>query len=310
MLQVTGLCHHFGKTQVLHDLDFSVRQGEILGFLGPNGAGKSTTMRILTGYLTPSRGEVTFDSRSIDKYPLALRKALGYLPENVPVYPELTVRECLDWTAKVKLAQNPAGSVAEALDRCGLARVEKSLIRHLSKGFRQRLGLAQSILGPTRLLILDEPTVGLDPSQIREIRSLITELGREKTIILSTHILPEVERTCHRVLIINKGRIVAEDTPGNLTRGKGRYLLRLGLDEAGLEAARGEYESMEHVLRVQTGESGAASLFIETEPERDLRPDITALAVNRGWPVLEFKPADATLEEAFVDLVKEEPHAS
>ncbi|MFW5734541.1 MAG: ABC transporter ATP-binding protein, partial [Oceanidesulfovibrio sp.] len=192
MLEVLNLSHRYGSTRVLHDVSFTVAEGEILGLLGPNGAGKSTTMRILTGYLRPSAGRVVFGGRDIQKEPQALRSRLGYMPENVPLYPELTVEEHLVWVARLKGAKDAKRETAAVLDRCGLSGARSKLVRQLSKGYRQRVGLAQAILGPTRLLILDEPTAGLDPQQIRDIRELIRELGREKTILLSTHILPEV----------------------------------------------------------------------------------------------------------------------
>lgn len=314
MLEVTGLSHHYGKKQVLFDLNFTVRTGEILGFLGPNGAGKSTTMRILTGYLTPSAGQAAYDGRDIQRDPDHLRRSLGYLPESVPVYPELTTVEYLAWVARIKGAESPEAEVDRVMHRCGLTDVRRTLIRRLSKGYRQRIGLAQAILGPTRLLILDEPTVGLDPEQIREVREFIRELGREMTILLSTHILPEVELTCDRVLIINKGRILAEDTPANLVQrvgGGGRYLLRLGVTQ-GQEA-----ETAEHLARrpfvtkasVECFDRFGCAFFVETDPARDVRAELTQAVFEGGWPLLEFKPADVSLEEAFVSLVREESPA-
>lgn len=311
MLEVRNVNHHFGRTQVLFDLNFSVNPGEILGFLGPNGAGKSSTMRIITGYLRPDTGQVLFQGDDVRTKPVAVRRHLGYLPENVPIYPELSVREYLSWVAKIKRSANPKAQADEVLERCGLARSAQKLVRHLSKGYKQRVGLAQAILGETKLLILDEPTVGLDPTQIREIRSLIKELGKEKTILLSTHILPEVELTCDRVLIINKGRLIAEDTPGNLVHrfgGHGRYLLRLDIPES-------EDANVTEALRVlpyarsvvaRGLEFGGRSFIVETNPEEDCRTRLSGLAFERGWPLVEFKPADISLEEAFVNLVRDE----
>jgi ABC-2 type transport system ATP-binding protein len=311
MLEVTDVSHKFGRTPVLFHLNFKVRGGEILGLLGPNGAGKSTTMRILTGYLSPTRGGVFFDGKDIEKRPFALRRHLGYLPENVVLYPEFRVAEYLNWVAGVKKSSRPAAEVEEAAERCGLEKVMDRLIRHLSRGYRQRVGLAQAILGPTRLLILDEPTVGLDPAQIMDIRKLIRELGKDKTILLSTHILPEVELTCDRVLIINKGRIVVEDTPANLVRGvsaKGRYLLRLALPESdagqAAEALRERPFVSEVEVRETTGDG--CLLGIKTFSGEDHRADITRAANEAGWPVLEFKPADASLEQAFINLISDE----
>jgi ABC-2 type transport system ATP-binding protein len=310
MLEVREINHHFGKTQVLHDINFSIRPGEVLGLLGPNGAGKSTTMRILTGYLRPSAGRVLFDGQDIQKDMMALRRRLGYLPENVPLYPELRVREHLDWVARVKRSSAPAKQVREVAERCGLGPVMGKLVRHLSKGYVQRVGLAQALLGETRLLILDEPTVGLDPGQIREIRELIKELGRDKTILLSTHILPEVELICDRVLIINKGRIVAEDTPDNLaltTGMAGRFLLRLdALADPGRVVERYAGETCVGNVHHAGDELGRGAFVIETDPELDCRALMTRIAFEEGWSVLEFKPAGVSLEEAFVHLVRDE----
>ncbi len=317
MLEVEQLSHHYGKTQVLFDLNFSVNKGEIVGLLGPNGAGKSTTMRILTGYLSPSGGTVRFDGKDIRKDPLALRRHLGYMPENVPLYPELKVREYLLWAARVKKSAKPAAESQEVMERCGLDDMADRLIRHLSKGYRQRVGLAQAILGPTRLLILDEPTVGLDPRQIRDIRTLIQELGREKTILLSTHILPEVELTCDRALIISKGRIIAEDTPAGLTQafgGRGKYLLRLDIPPSETRTVLEHFNQLPWVrsVSIASGDlalSGEGAYIIETDPEQDERARITATAFQAGWPILEFKPALVSLEEVYVSLVHEEAPA-
>ena len=307
MLDVRKLCHHYGKVQVLHDLDFSVNQGEIVGLLGPNGAGKSTTMRILTGYYTPSSGDVLFDGQDIRKDILRIRRQLGYMPEDVPLYPELKVQEYLLWAARIKESVNPARQVGEVLERCGLDKVKNKLIRFLSKGYRQRVGLAQCILGEPRLLILDEPTVGLDPTQIREIRSLIKELGKERTIFLSTHILPEVEKTCDRALIIDKGRIIAEDTPAGLVAafgGKGRFLLKLDVATDLLGDVLAAYRKIPGVTSAELGDN--SEIVLETSPEKDIRAELTSLAFQSGWPLVEFKPANVSLEEVFVSLVREE----
>jgi len=310
MLEVRNLCHHYGPAQVLFDLNFSVNQGEIVGLLGPNGAGKSTTMRILTGYLSPSAGEVIFQGQDIRKNILYLRKQLGYMPENVPLYPELKVAEYLLWAARIKRAKQPAKQTAEVMERCGLKHVAGSLIRNLSKGFQQRVGLAQSILGEPKLLILDEPTVGLDPRQIREIRSLIKELGHERTILLSTHILPEVELTCDRALIIDRGRIIAEDTPAGLVQafgGKGRFLLKLDVDEAHTQDILNTYKSETGVDKIERlTELGRGAFSLHTDGGEDRRGRLTRLAFERNWPLLEFKPTSASLEEVFVSLVREE----
>ncbi|TVM17704.1 hypothetical protein DPQ33_08690 [Oceanidesulfovibrio indonesiensis] len=315
MLEVLNLSHTYGSTRILHDVSFVVAEGEILGLLGPNGAGKSTTMRILTGYLRPSAGRVSFGGRDIQKEPMALRSRLGYMPENVPLYPELTVEEHLSWTARLKGARDARRDTSEVLDRCGLFEARNKLVRHLSKGYRQRVGLALAILGPTRLLILDEPTAGLDPQQIREIRALIRELGREKTILLSTHILPEVELTCDRVLIINEGRILAEDTPGGLASafgGKGGYILRLDAPESHADAVIAALSRPAWVKAVEHApqQHGAGAYIVATDNTADHRADIVRAATEAGYGVLEFKPAGAGLEDAFVNLVHREAAAA
>ncbi|MBG0777751.1 MAG: ABC transporter ATP-binding protein [Desulfovibrionaceae bacterium] len=307
MLEVRNVNHHYGAVQVLHDLSFTVNRGEVLGFLGPNGAGKSTTMRILTGYLTPTSGQVLFDGLDARRNMVALRARLGYLPENVPLYPELRVAEYLRWVARVKRSADPERQVAEAMDRCGLAHVAARLIRHLSRGYRQRVGLAQAMLGNAELLILDEPTVGLDPAQIREIRELIRELGRERTILLSTHILAEVELACDRVLIIDKGCIKAEDTPSNLAAGAGALRLRVGV-AADLADAVCAALAVVPGVREARPESGGGSgdgvlVRVEAEPGADVRARLAERVLAAGWPLLELRPAGDSLEEAFVSLV-------
>ncbi len=314
MLEVLNLSHTYGSTRVLHDVSFTVAEGEILGLLGSNGAGKSTTMRILTGYLRPSAGRVSFGGKDIQKEPMALRSRLGYMPENVPLYPELTVEEHLSWTARLKNAKDARRDTAEVLHRCGLTEARSKLVRHLSKGYRQRVGLAQAILGPTRLLILDEPTAGLDPQQIREIRDLIRELGREKTILLSTHILPEVELTCDRVLIINEGRILAEDTPGGIASAfgrKGSHLIRLDAPESdsGAVVAALSRPAWAGAVEYAADQHGPGAYIVVTDNAADYRADIVRTATEAGYGVLEFKPAGAGLEDAFVNLVHREAAA-
>ncbi|WP_228557484.1 ABC transporter ATP-binding protein, partial [Myxococcus sp. AB025B] len=213
----------YGATQALRGVSFEVPRGQVVGFLGPNGAGKSTTMKILAGFVTPTTGTARVNGLDVREDPVASRRMLGYLPENNPLYEEMMVRDFLDFVAEVRGIPKPlrAGRLRGAVERCGLASVLGKDIHQLSKGYRQRVGLAQAILHDPDLLILDEPTTGLDPNQIVEIRSLIKELGREKTVILSTHILSEVQSTCDRVLIINDGRLVADDTPERLGKGEG-----------------------------------------------------------------------------------------
>lgn len=315
MLDVKGIHHSYGREQVLFDLSFSLKEGEVLGFLGPNGAGKSTSMKILTGWLTPDSGSVLFDGQDIEKNSHALRKRLGYMPENVALYPEMTVGEYLTWIARIKKAPNIAADVAETAERCGLAERMGTLIRHLSKGYKQRVGLAQAILGPTKLLILDEPTAGLDPTQIRQIRSLIRDLSADKTVILSTHILQEVELTCDRVLVINKGRIVAEDTTERLAgygRTADRFVLKLGVAPADKADVLNNLAAVPGVLHVEAEEGvcrGECSFFIETSKDGDHRATLTRHAHETGHAVLEFTPVKSGLEEAFIHLTTDDETA-
>ncbi|MBT8763826.1 ATP-binding cassette domain-containing protein [Desulfohalobiaceae bacterium Ax17] len=312
MLQVKDLNLFYGRNQVLHNLNFHLNQGEILGFLGPNGAGKSSTMRILTGYLVPSSGQVIFDGQNIQKAPLLLRKNLGYLPETAPIYPELKVIEYLQWVARIKSCAHVDKDVQEVMGKCGLTPVKNKLIAHLSKGYRQRVGLAQAILGNPKLLILDEPTVGLDPGQIREIRELIRELGKERTILLSTHILPEVELICDRVIIINKGRILADDNVDNLVQraGRGRHLLRVGFETLNMDELKERLSALKgvHQFDIQTSKDEVI-IHVQAEPGKDIRADLSDFVYGLKGKILEFRPVDLSLEQAFVNLVYKQGEA-
>lgn len=309
MLEVKNLVHSFNGVKALRGISFAMKQGEILGFLGPNGAGKTTTMRIIAGFFTPSSGEVYFEGKEIRKNPMEFRRQLGYLPENVPLYPDLTVREYLDWVVRIK-GGDPRREMKMAVERCGLVGVKNSLISHLSRGYRQRVGMAQAILGDAKLLLLDEPTIGLDPSQIREIRSLIQELGADKTIILSTHILAEVELICNRVLIMNKGSIVAEDTPERLKRGNdssGSFLLRLSIPQDKVEAVSDGLKSLSCIneVRMESECADGCVFLLSVRSGLDRRAEITRFVSSQEWPMLEFKAIGRTLEDIFVSLVQE-----
>lgn len=242
MIEAKGLTKYFGAVAALEDASFHAGREEIVGFLGPNGAGKSTAMRILTGFFPASRGEARIDGIEVHENPLEVKRRIGYLPENVPLYDDMTVQAFLGYTAAIKgLSRREAGVEMErVLDRCGLAHMRKRLLRNLSKGYRQRTGLAQALLGSPPVLILDEPTVGLDPAQIVGIRQLIKELGREHTVLLSTHILPEVSMVCDKVIIINGGRIVAQESMAQFTSSGSRTL-----EEAFMAAVASETKPME-----------------------------------------------------------------
>ncbi len=238
MIEVKGLTKYYGQLAAVEDVSFSVGKGEILGFLGPNGAGKTTTMRILTGFSPPSRGTAVVAGFDINTHPIEVKRRVGYLPESVPLYGEMLVSKFLRYVAEVKGVERGrrTSEVGRVMERCGLSNVSERVCRNLSKGYRQRVGLAQALIGDPAVLILDEPTVGLDPRQIIEIRQLIKQLGEDHTVLLSTHILPEVTMVCGRVLIINRGRVVAEDTMANLARGTARTLEEIFIAAVAKEA--------------------------------------------------------------------------
>lgn len=311
MIQVEHLSKSYGTRQALYDVSFSVQKGEVLGFLGPNAAGKTTTMRILTGYLPPTGGRATVAGYDIVKQSVEARRHIGYLPETVPLYPEMSVEGYLDFMAKIKglTGKRRKHEVARVMEMVGVEERAKQLIGKLSRGYRQRVGLAQAILGGPDVLILDEPTVGLDPRQIIEIRNLIKSLGGEHTVMLSTHILPEVSATCSRVIIINDGRVVAEDTPENLTK-----RLR-GADNLQLEVRGPRQEVLAHLKRLPRvlsvevsgdGRDGRSVYTVACELGSDIREQIAAAIVGKGWGLLELRPVGMSLEEIFLKLTTSE----
>jgi ABC-2 type transport system ATP-binding protein len=306
MIAVQDLTKYYGLTPAISRLSFEVQQGEIVGFLGPNGAGKTTTLKILAGFLPPTSGRAQINGHDCLTESLAVRRSLGYLPETAPLYTELTVSQFLRFAARAKgveavRQQAEMDRVAEA---CGLQEVKHTLISSLSKGFRQRVGLAQALLNSPPLLILDEPTIGLDPAQIVDIRQLIKDLSGDHTVVLSSHILPEVSQLCQRVIIINKGQIVASDTPENLSRQLGRGS-RLRLQVRGpapevIAALKGHSGVKEVVSQ------GEAAFLVEAGDDHDLRPDLARLVVANGWDLLELQAQEFSLEEVFLNLVTEE----
>jgi ABC-2 type transport system ATP-binding protein len=306
MVEVVGLTKFYGEVKALEEVTFDVRRGEILGFLGPNGAGKTTTMRILTGFLSPTSGTAKVAGYDVVENSLEVRRLTGYLPETVPLYNEMRVRDYLGYMARIRGV--PRRRIRERVDdvvgRCGLTEVADRLIGHLSKGYRQRVGIAQALVHDPQVLILDEPTIGLDPVQVREVRQLIKSMAGERTIILSTHILPEVSMTCERVLIIHKGRIVAEDTPEGLSRRlqqSERILVQLARPPSQPLRA---FSQLDGVVRV---ESVGNNLFaIETPPGNDIRERVAEFVVQNGWGLLELRREELTLEDIFVNLVTRE----
>ncbi len=304
MIEVENLTKRYGRHTAVDAISFRVHKGEILGFLGPNGAGKTTTMRILTCYLPPTEGTARVAGFDVFDQPLEVKRRVGYIPETPPLYPDLAVGEFLDFCAKIKGVPGASrkAKVDDAVEKCRVGDVRKTLIGKLSKGYRQRVGLAQAILHDPDVLILDEPTSGLDPKQIIETRELIRSLGGQHTIVLSTHILPEVSMTCGRVVIINKGRVVAEDTPENLTR-------RLQGTSALHVEARGEAAAVERALSAVPGVTavravrGAATAFeVEAEGGHDVRADAARAVIAGGFDLLSLTQVAMSLEEIFLQL--------
>ncbi|MBI4341277.1 MAG: ATP-binding cassette domain-containing protein [Candidatus Omnitrophica bacterium] len=307
---VNNLTKRYDTAVALAGISFDVQPGEIMGFLGPNGAGKTTTMRILTGMLAPTEGSVCIDGIDVGDDSLAVRRRIGYLPEHISLYPELRVQEYLEYRAHIKGVprSDRRACLQEAIAQCDIADVSRKLIGRLSRGYRQRVALADCLLARPKILILDEPTVGLDPHQIRQTRELITRLGQQATILLSTHILPEVEMICHRVAIINQGRIVAVDSPAHLRqRLQGARVIRTQLkgEASAVEAA---LRQLPGVARVQlTGQTdGYAAFDLEVANGGDIREAIFRLAVEQRFGLRELSQAQATLEDVFIQLTTKE----
>jgi ABC-2 type transport system ATP-binding protein len=305
MIQAEGLTKDYGPRRAIEALNFNAQKGEIVGFLGPNGAGKTTTMRILTGYMPPSGGKATVAGFDVVEQSLEVRRRVGYLPETVPLYPDMTVFDYLKYMADLRKLQNAEDRVDDVLELVHMENRAEGYIGNLSKGMRQRVGLAQALLHQPEVLILDEPTIGLDPAQIHEVRNLISDLGKERTVMLSTHILSEAQQVCNRVLIINKGRIVVEDTPQNLQAGLAgvqKVGIRVRGDADGLDAI---VSAVKGVKRVIPG--GEDSLEFETVPNMDVRPDVARSIIGAGFDLLEMRSIGLSLEDIFLELTRDEP---
>lgn len=306
LVEVEGVTRFYGLIRAVYDVSFTLRQGQVLGFLGPNGAGKTTTMQILSGNLAPSSGRIRIAGHDLLEAPGAAKAAMGYLPEQPPVYRELTVDEYLDYCAALHRLARPRRKSARdtAKERCGLTDVGRRLIGNLSKGYQQRVGLAQAIIHLPPVIILDEPTVGLDPIQIREIRHLIRDLGKEHGVILSTHILPEVQATCDQVQIINKGQLVLHDSIAGLSRHMQSATLSVALRcPPDLDVIR----ALAGVKSIQEESDGRLHIFYE--PENDPTEILLRLAVEKNWGLYELMPQRASLEDIFVQLTADETPA-
>jgi ABC-2 type transport system ATP-binding protein len=310
LIEVQNLTKRYGRFTAVDDVTFRVERGEILGFLGPNGAGKTTTMRILTGYMPATEGKAIVAGFDVFDQPVEAKRRTGYLPETPPLYPDMTVREYLTFVSKIKGV--PSGErnerIKQVMERTWIGDMANRACSKLSKGYRQRVGLAQALIHNPDVLILDEPTAGLDPKQIIETRQLIKELAGDHTVILSTHILPEVSQTCERVVIINKGKVVAIDTPDNLTaRLRGSETLYIQVDTGGGDAGR-TLSSVPGVTRVVEADrrDGVAGYEVDSEQGRDVRRDLARAVVSNGLGLLELRPMRMSLEQIFLSLTTEE----
>ncbi|MFN7959941.1 MAG: ATP-binding cassette domain-containing protein [Thermoanaerobaculia bacterium] len=306
MIEAQDLSRKYGDFTAVHDVSFAVDEGEIVGILGPNGAGKTTTIRMITGFLPPTTGRVLVGGRDLFSEPVPVRRQIGYLPENVALYPEMRVREYLAYRAALEGMRRPDAKrrIGEVVERCLLTEVEGQIIGTLSKGYRQRVGLATAILHEPGVLVLDEPTVGLDPKQIVAIRELIRELGERRTLLLSTHILPEVELLCSRVLIIDRGKIIDQGTPEKLReRWRGNPRLRVTLKDApaGASEVLGQLPGAVGVTDLAPG-----SFRVECDREADLREAVFRTAVAQGWVLLELAEQKTSLEDIFVRLTTQD----
>jgi ABC-2 type transport system ATP-binding protein len=310
MIEVQSLTKRYGPVTAVSDVTFRVEAGEILGFLGPNGAGKTTTMRIITGYMPATEGKVVVAGHDVFEEPVKAKRHTGYLPETPPLYPEMTVREYLNFVARIKAVprREMKSRVAEVMKKTWVADMADRHCGKLSKGYRQRVGLAQAIIHNPDVLVLDEPTAGLDPKQIIETRQLIRELAGTHTIVLSTHILPEVSQICQRVVIINKGRVVAVDTPENLTarlRGSETMYLQVAGPHDAVQAALSSIGGVTRVAATAATD-GVLDVEVDSERGRDVRRELAAAIVGSGWGLLELRPMRMSLEDIFLSLTTEE----
>ena len=308
MIEITNVTKKYGNFTAVDDISFTIQNGEIIGFLGPNGAGKSTTMNMITGYIEPTEGTITVNGYDIQKKPQKAKKQIGYMPEGVPLYQDLTVKEFVTYMAELKKVDKKVKKeeVEKAITETGIKDVEKKLIRNLSRGYKQRVSMAGALVGSPDVLILDEPTVGLDPKQITEIRSLIKELGKEHTVILSSHILSEVSQLCERVIIINKGKIVAIDTPENLekaTQEKNIILVTVEDKQNKMKEINTLIPEIAKCEEVKDNGDGTKQYMIEAKENADLRKQLFEVLPKNDITIFELKKAETSLEDAFITLI-------
>ncbi len=310
MIEISDLTKYYGDLCALDNVTFSVRKGEILGLLGPNGAGKTTALRLITGYLAPTSGTVTAKGISVKDDPLAIKKMIGYLPESAPLYQDLLVYDYLGYVADIRgfEGEKKEERIRELSDICGLREVMHRSIHEISKGYKQRVGLAHAMMSDPEILVLDEPTTGLDPNQIVEIRNIIKQIGREKTVILSTHILSEVEASCDRVVIIHRGKIVADSSTDELKKSsRSEYSVDISLKGAELEDVQSRLSSIQGITEVQSAgsENGISNFHLLCKTDRDIRENIFNEIKKTGWALLELKREAKSLEKVFRELTKE-----
>ncbi len=306
MIEVSNLAKHYGSKAALDGISFTVNEGEILGFLGPNGAGKSTTMNILTGYLSSTEGTAKVGGFDVLDNPIEAKKLIGYLPENPPLYMDMTVKDYLNFIFDLKKVKLPREDhINEICRQVKIDHVSHRLIKNLSKGYKQRVGMAQALVGNPKVLILDEPTVGLDPKQIIDIRNLIKNLERKHTIILSSHILPEVQAICNRVIVINNGKIVADDTTENLSKNLStdhRFTIRVEGPENDVYRLLSTIPVMKEVTTLGEKEPGCYDYIIESKPDTDCRREMFKRLAERNFPILGLRSSELTLEDIFLQL--------
>ena len=311
MIQVENITKKYGNFTAVDSISFEIDEGEIVGFLGPNGAGKSTTMNMITGFIEPSKGRIIVDGYDISKKPKKAKKQIGYMPEGVPLYSDLTVKEFVAYMADLKGCDRKTKNeeIEKVLNETGLLNVQNKLTRNLSRGYKQRVSMAGALVGNPKVIILDEPTVGLDPKQVTEIRALIKELGKKHTVILSSHILSEVSQICNRVIIINKGKIIAIDTPENLENKvvqNNAIYVTVEDTENKMGNIKQKINSITDIELVSENEDKTKKYIIKGEKDVDLRKAIFETFAKEGIPIFEMKKADATLEEAFMKLINDE----
>lgn len=309
MIEVKNVTKKYGKFIAVDNISFTINEGEIIGLLGPNGAGKSTTMNMLTGFIEQTEGEIIIDGYNTLKKPKKAKKEIGYMPEGVPLYTDLTVKEFITYMAEIKNVNRKVRKekIQEIINKTGLAEVQKKLIKNLSRGYKQRVSMAGALIGEPKILILDEPTVGLDPKQITEIRNLIKELGKTHTVILSSHILSEVSQICNKVIIINKGKIVAIDTPENLeskVSNKNCLYVTVEDPEDKMNIIKNKIKEIKKLELVEKNEDGTKQYMIESEDNVDLRKMIFSELAKEDITIFEMKKADTTLEDAFMQLIE------